>query len=99
MNSVNYSDADFQFLSGKVNEKKAHFNLSMAMVSIIWNENFGLLPISIVYRILSKSEEIPNDLLFDFISKSIEERCTLFNFLIIQNLSDIKLKPPAFLFL
>lgn len=55
------------------------------------NENFGLLPISIVYRILSKSEEIPNDLLFDFISKSIEERCTLFNFLNIQNLSDIKL--------
>lgn len=55
------------------------------------NENFGLLPISIVYCILSKSEEIPNDLLFDFISKSIEERCTLFNFLNIQNLSDIKL--------
>lgn len=54
-------------------------------------ERFGLLPISMVYRIISKSEEISSDLLFDFISKSIENRCTLFAFLNVENLSDSKL--------
>lgn len=50
-----------------------------------------MLPISIVDHIVSKSEEeISSDLLFDFISKSIEERFTLLSFLNIQNLTDSK---------
>lgn len=84
-NTSNYcTDDKFSFdmetnLYGKVNE-------------CLQNERFHLLPISVVYRILSKStEEISGDLLFDFISKSIDSRFPLFSFLNYNSLSDEKL--------
>lgn len=73
---------------------------SIEMESLLYNRindclqdgPFGLIPISVIYRIISKSDksQISSDLLFDFISKSIEERFTLFTFLSIQNLSKTK---------
>lgn len=56
------------------------------------SQQFGLLPISIVYRIIEKSEQdkISNDLLFDFISESIEERFILFTFLNVYKLTRTK---------
>lgn len=54
------------------------------------NSFFAKLPISIIYRILSKSEieNISSDLLFDFINASVEERYVLFHFLNIGKLND-----------
>lgn len=78
-----FNDSKFSFdmetnLYGKVNE-------------CLKNERFSLLPVSIVYRIISKStEEISSDLLFDFITKSIEKRCALLSFLNLSTLSDNK---------
>ena len=53
------------------------------------NEKFKQLPVSLIFRIITKSteENISNDLLLDFISKSIEEYYCLFTFIDIQNLS------------
>lgn len=53
---------------------------------------FAKLPISIIYRIFSKSEieNISSDLLFDFINASVEERYVLFHFLNIGKLNDGK---------
>lgn len=58
----------------------------------IVNENFGKLPCSAIYRIFEKSDtqQISSDILYDFISKCIDERFLLFCFLNIRNLSDEK---------
>lgn len=57
------------------------------------NKRFEKLQISI-HRIIKKSDikNISSDLLFNFISKSIRERCILFSFIDIQKLNDEKLK-------
>ena len=58
----------------------------------IANENFDKLPCSTIYRIFEKSDiqQISSDILYDFISKSLNERFLLFAFLNIRNLSDEK---------
>lgn len=56
------------------------------------NENFKKLPISTVFRIIEKNQDIPIsiDLLYDFIEELIEERYILFKFIDIQKLSNEK---------
>lgn len=56
------------------------------------NELFSQLNVSTIFRIIEKSDinQIKSDALFEFISKSIEERCCLLNFLDVKNLSDEK---------
>lgn len=58
----------------------------------IQNQNFSRLPISLIYRIIEKLD--PNlilyDDLYDFISKSISDRHTLFSFIDLKQLSDEK---------
>ena len=56
------------------------------------NENFKKLPVSMIYRILSKSDKksYSNELLFDFIKQNIEKYYILFTFLDILDLKDDK---------
>lgn len=56
----------------------------------IINKKFGKLPISTIHRILDKCNEKQNfnDLLYEFIVESIEERYTLFKFVRFQSLSE-----------
>ena len=62
----------------------------------IQNQNFSRLPISLIYRIIEKLD--PNlilyDDLYDFISKSISDRHTLFSFIDLKQLSDEKFDEP-----
>lgn len=57
------------------------------------NDKFSELPISVIYRIVSKSskEKIDNNKLFDFIKKSISKYCVLFQFIDLQKLSEDRL--------
>lgn len=66
--------------------------LSSKIDECIANVNFWKLPISIIYRIIERSDkqQFPNNLLYDFISKNIEERNLLFLFLNIRKLTDEK---------
>lgn len=61
---------------------------------ILNNERFGRLPICVIYRIIEKNnqEEIPHDILYEFINKSIKERHILYSFLNISKLSDSNFK-------
>lgn len=54
---------------------------------------FQNLPVSTVYRILEKSDRnnIPSDLLFEYIAKSIEERFVLLCFIDVKSISDQKM--------
>lgn len=67
--------------------------LSENLNKCLENENFEKLQISTIYRIIKKSDtkNISSDLLYDFIAKSIKERCVLLHFLDIEKLSDEKL--------
>ncbi|KAK8892878.1 hypothetical protein M9Y10_030129 [Tritrichomonas musculus] len=67
-------------------EKCLSQNISLCLL----NSNFEKLPISKIYRVFGKSDkqQINSNLLYDFISKSIEERCILFQFLDLKTLSD-----------
>lgn len=52
------------------------------------NPEFGDLPMATIYKIISSSSEpVENDLLYDFIKKSLDTRYVLFTFLNIENLS------------
>lgn len=54
------------------------------------SEYFGKLPISVIYRLIDKSDKkkISSDSLYKFIRESIKERCILFTFLDLQTLSN-----------
>lgn len=56
------------------------------------NPYFGDLPVSIIYRMISKCniQTLSMDLLFDFISNSINTRFSLLNFLDLQKLPESK---------
>ena len=99
LKDINYViNTILSFKSNRTNECIQNDELSIRMEQIlidkidkcIQNENFGKLPISIVYRIFEKSDmtKISNDDLYTFITRSIESRHILFYFLDIQNLSD-----------
>ncbi|KAK8880814.1 hypothetical protein M9Y10_003505 [Tritrichomonas musculus] len=66
--------------------------LSCKIDECVVNSNFCKLPISTIYRIIEKSDasQISSDLLYEFISKNINERFTLLLFLNLRNLSDEK---------
>lgn len=76
-NSINIED----FLIDNINE-------------CLQKKMFAQLQISTIDRIIKKSDkqQISNDLLYDFISESIETRFSLFSFLQIEKLSDVKFK-------
>lgn len=56
------------------------------------NEEFGKLPIPIIYQIIEQSPDKENyaDLLYDFVNNSIEERYVLFSLIEVENLSQKK---------
>lgn len=65
--------------------------LSNSIDECFKNQEFNEFPVSKVYRIIEKSDKkISSDSLYDFIKKSLNERYTLFTFLIIKDLSDEK---------
>lgn len=66
--------------------------LSSHINQCLQSENFGLLLISTLYRIIEKSDrnQISMDTLFDFIVQSFDERLSLFSFLDVSLLSDEK---------
>lgn len=66
--------------------------LSENINKCIQNDKFQKLPISIINRIFEKSspEKIDHDMLYEFISNSIEQRHILYRFIDIQKLSDDK---------
>lgn len=61
---------------------------------VLNNERFGRLPICVIYRIIEKNnkEDIPHDMLYEFINKSIKERYILYTFLNISKLNDAHFK-------
>lgn len=62
--------------------------LSNQIESCLENDKFGNLNISIIHRIISKSNIKSSDSLYRFIANSIQDRHILFSFLDISNLSD-----------
>lgn len=66
--------------------------LSSSVNECFLNQNFCKLPTSTIYRIVENidNSQISSDLLYEFISKNIEERFALLLFLNLRNLSDEK---------
>ena len=66
--------------------------LSHKINECIQNDKFQKLPIPIIYRILDSSspEKIDHNMLYEFISKSIEDRHILYHFINLQKLSNDK---------
>ena len=64
--------------------------LSTNVVKCLQNKNFADIPISIIHRIILKSDKkpIPSNLLYDFIKKKMKPFFLLLRFLDIENLSD-----------
>lgn len=54
------------------------------------NQNFKNLPISVIHRIIQKSggQNFSSDILYEFITESIESRSVLFSFIKIRDLSE-----------
>ena len=71
----------------------SELNLINQIDKCLQHDDFCRLPISNIYRIFEsrKTNEFSNDLLFDYINKSIEQRFILFHFLDVQKLSEKKL--------
>ncbi|KAK8835249.1 hypothetical protein M9Y10_039807 [Tritrichomonas musculus] len=64
--------------------------LSSKIEKCLQNENFGDLPISVIYRVIKRSDQkrISSNDLYKFIAKSIDRRYLLFSFLNIEELSE-----------
>lgn len=64
--------------------------LSSKIEKCLQNENFGDLPISIIYRVIKNSDQkrISSNDLYKFIAQSIDKRYLLFSFLNIENLTE-----------
>ena len=85
-NSPNFNESFFNGQSPIQMEKI----LSQKICDCLSNNNFGKLQMPTIFKIIEKSDKqhINSNLLYDFISKSIEERCILFQFLDLKTLSD-----------
>lgn len=85
-NSPNFNESFFNGQSPIQMEKI----LSQRICDCLSNNNFGKLQMPTIFKIIEKSDkqQINSNLLYDFISKSIEERCILFQFLDLKTLSD-----------
>lgn len=71
--------------------KEIEENLIININQCLQSRKFEQLPISVLYRIIEKSRQnISDDYLFEFIKKSINERCVLLSFINIRNLSNQK---------
>ncbi|KAK8892877.1 hypothetical protein M9Y10_030128 [Tritrichomonas musculus] len=85
-NSPNFNESFFNGQSPIQMEKI----LSQRICDCLSNNNFGKLQMPTIFKIIEKSDkqQINSNLLYDFISKSIEKRCILFQFLDLKTLSD-----------
>lgn len=94
----NVKDVDFiiQFILNQENPENPQFELEAPMEDtliyhvdeLLKNENIKKLPVSLIYRILEKCNEIPNGELFDLILSSISTFYVFFGFIDLQKLSD-----------
>lgn len=66
--------------------------LSSKIADCFNSENFAKLPISVIFRIVEKSDkqQLQSDSLYDFIKKDVNSLYPLFLFLKVENLSDEK---------
>lgn len=89
---LNQQSTKSEFFSSDLISIDAEELLKDQIDKCLSNKKFGKLPISTIYRILEKSKENlkSSDLLYDFIIESIEERCSLFQFIQFNSISDEK---------
>ena len=88
----NRSDTNNEFFQfGEVSTEMENC-LSDKIDQSIQNQRFGQLPIALIYRVIEKCDrkKLSNDVLYDFIMNSINERFTLFFFIDVNDLSDEK---------
>ncbi|KAK8890745.1 hypothetical protein M9Y10_035530 [Tritrichomonas musculus] len=90
-----YNNENEDYYQFTINQQMEYL-LSEKINDCFQNVKFADLPLSLIYRVVEKSEkseksQMSNDMLYDFIKKSITKFCPLFYFLNIQKLSEERL--------